>query len=78
MPATEQDIQDARLEVLKEERYALRDTPYRTVAELAVAILNDKHAGTGRDVQKAVDEALAVYKAVVKGMAVPDFFGPAA
>lgn len=77
MPATDQDIQDAQLQLLYAETHAMRETAARTVSELAVMILNDKHAGTGRNVDAAVAEALNVYKAVVKGLAEPGLYGPA-
>ena len=72
--ATEQEINEARLEALKAEAAALRETPARTVAELAVMILNDKHTATGRNVDAAVTEALAVYRSVTRGLAEPAFW----
>lgn len=77
MPATDQDIKDAQLRLIDAETEAARGVAYRNVSELAVSILNDKHTGTGRNVEAAVTEALAVYKSVVKGLSAPDFFGPA-
>jgi hypothetical protein len=78
--ATEQETNDAYLQLLRAETEAARGVVYRSVSEFAVSIMNDKHAGTSRTpeaMQKAVDEAVAIYKAVAVAMRKPDLYGPA-
>ena len=70
--ATPEEINEAHLQLLRAETEAARGVVYRSVAELAVMILNDKHAGTGRDVPKAVAEAVAVYRGVEAAMRAPE------
>jgi hypothetical protein len=80
MPATQQDLMDAQLRLLDADTEASRGLVFRVVSELAVAIMNDKHTSTSRtpeNIQKAVDEAVAIYKAVSVAMRKPDLYGPA-
>ena len=71
MAATEQELRDAQLQVAFAEIEVCRNARYASVAQLAVSILNDKHASTGRNVEAAVAEAVAVYRGVVNALKVP-------
>jgi len=66
--ATDEQIKDAQLQLIYAEIDSSRRAPYLAVAHLAVAILNDKHASTGRNVDAAVTEAVAVYRGVVEAL----------
>ena len=69
--ATPEQLSDAEWELLKAETEVARGAVYRAVSELAVSILNDKHGPTGRNVEAAVAEAVAVYRGVVAALRAP-------
>ena len=61
---TDEKIKEAQLQLIYAEIDSSRRSAYLAVAQLAVSILNDKHASTSRNVEAAVAEAMAVYRAV--------------
>jgi hypothetical protein len=61
---TDEKIKEAQLQLIYAEIDSSRRSAYLAVAQLAVSILNDKHASTIRNVEAAVAEAMAVYRAV--------------
>jgi hypothetical protein len=61
---TDDQIKAAQLQLINAEIDSSRRSAYLAVSKLAVSILNDKHAGTGRNVEAAVAETMAVYRAV--------------
>ena len=75
MPATDQELKDAQLRLLDAETEVARAKLTSEISGLVVAILNDKHAGSGRSVPAAVTEAIAVWKAVSAEIRKPDFWG---
>ncbi len=66
--ATPEETSDAYLALMKAETDASTRGVYLAVANMAVQILNDKHAATGRNVESAVNEAVAVYRGVEAAM----------
>jgi len=61
---TDEKIKEAQLQLIYAEIDSSRRSAYLAVSQLAVSILNDKHASTSRNVEAAVAEAMAVYRAV--------------
>lgn len=77
-PATQQAVLDAQLALLQAETDAQRAHVTRGIASMAVAIINDKHAATGRNVEAAVEEAAKIYRLAARESVKPDLYGPVA
>lgn len=78
MPATDQDLKDAQLRLLDAETEVARARFTADISALAVSIMNDRFASTGRTPearQSAVTEAVAIWKAVSAEVRKPDFWG---
>ena len=69
--ATDEQVRAAQVQLLYAETEAARRSLYVAVSQLAVMILNDKHTSTGRNVEAAVTEAVAVYRGVVEALKAP-------
>lgn len=68
----------AQIDLFRAETEKARQSGYVALAQLAVSILNDKHAGSNRSVPAALAEAVAVMKGAATEMTKTDFWGPAA
>jgi hypothetical protein len=80
MPATDQDIRDAQLRLIDAETEVARAKLTADISALAVSVMNDRFAATGRTPearQSAVSEALAIWAAVSAETRKPDFWGAA-
>lgn len=76
-PATQQDILDAQLQLLRAQIDHERAHVTQMIATLAVEIINDKHAATSRNAEAAVEEAAKIYRLSAIESVKPGLYGAA-
>jgi hypothetical protein len=69
------ELMKAQLALWQAETRRIEASMFSEVSRLAVDVLNDKHAGANRDIDKAVAEALEIYRKVGAAMSTPGFWG---